>query len=1060
MKFDIEPFEEFVYRIPLLNVEEIFCIGNAQHYDHHLKEILSRNEIQEALFIASPDFSQEVQRFLTEEDYVQKNEKRISNFRYSALKYINRICTRPTPFGLFAGCGVGNITEEASLIKPETKNLFQRHARLDMGYLDQLKEEMLSNRRDRKLFRYFTNNSLYESGNEYRYVEYNSGKKGRKHTLTNLKKNEFLEGILKLAEKGATFEDIHNYLITQNIDTKSAEDYIHELINSKILLSELEPLVITDKEYELQLVEILGRIQDSQKSTKLCQIHQGLVDAIKKIGSFAKSEIQINQYKDLYTSLNSIIDNKKKFILQIDSEVLDQKAQLSKPDVWKIKKGMKAYFQLASISQQNEKIAAFKSKFLDRYETATVRLVDVLDPEHGLHYGKLSDNQLHNCPIVDDIPIGQKIKDHQNLKWDNQLHHFLFKKIVDSINNKTNVSLTVQDLNNFSFEQSKIPATLIAFVQLMNKNGRSLINFKNWGSDSAATILGRFSGLNQKTQKLVRDIAAHEEACLPEHKILAEINHLSDPKIGNITQREKFRLFEIPYITKSNSNEKGVIKISDLVLRLVNGKFQLIDVKTKRQVIPILSNAHNFNKDTLPLYRFLCDIQNESDQETAYMNLSLGPISNILDYIPRITYHDFIFRLATWKIRKRDFDWLWTHPEQDRVGNLITYLKEQKIPLQFNIKSGDNKLLIDFERIPHPSYLLFTEELLKGGLIIIEENPFGEGHQSIIENEKGSFYHEIIVPFKNNVKLQSTPRKINVSLSNNENRIFFPGSEWLYFKIYSGIHTRNIVLSKLSPFVETLQRLGYIEKWFFLKYSDPETHLRIRFKVTDVDRLGEIIKMFHEHYIEFVVSKKIRAIQLDSYHREMERYGGENLIDSAETMFFLDSTWTLRFQNILLLSNTNQNTYWLLALKVCDTYMNAFGLTLKGKEVFCRINRDHFAAEFLANKTQKRKILTKYRNFRSVIEAALEGSEEKVLPKECFGAVNEFYKSLEFQVEQEFETLSDDEKWDLLSSFIHMFLLRFLPAKNRKHEYFIYSILENYYRIKRGQIKAEAQAYV
>lgn len=1064
MKFELEPFETFVYRIPFYPFQELKELGKGESYDDFLRSFFSRKEIQEALYIASPDFLEEVRRFLKEEDYSVRNEKKMNNFRYSALKYINRICSRPTPFGMFAGCGTGKVENNPTKISPNRLDHFQRHIRMDMAYLDQLKESILEDKERRELFTWFSNNSIYEKGDEIRYVEFHTGKGGRKHTLSKVRKNEFLASIVSLASQGATFQKLLDFLLAEDIDPDSAKEYLHDLIDSRLLLSELEPFVVSNMSYEQQMVDVLLTIPEEDRGSYIEMVLSILRDQIDKCEAMERTCKAQDTYTEIQFSLNELLNKKERFTLQVDAEVISDTSVLSQEDIWNIKKGMNAYFQLVSVSRQNQKLVGFKQKFLEKYETATVRLVDALDSENGLHYGNLSDNQLFSAPIIDDIPVGKERKEFDTFIWDNELHYFLFPKILEARRMGKPVVLSASDLSSFSFDQTKIPPTVIAFIQLFKSdNGPSKVYFKNWGSDSAATILGRFSHLNAELESLVSEISKHEDQCIESHKILAEINHLSDPRIGNITSRRSFRSYEIPYITKSNAKEKGLINVSDLYIRLVNNQFQLIDIKRKKQVIPILSNAHNFNKDTLPVYRFLSDIQNESDRDTLYMNLNLGPITNILDYIPRITYKNYIFRLATWKLFNREIDELRMIPEQDRLAELRSILSKRGIPEQFFITSGDNKLLIDFDKFPYPSYLLLTEELQKNGVCLLEEYPFGEDHESVVQNELGSFNHEIIVPFKNNSRVlenkENSTGIAEVDLCQKK-RVFYPGSEWVYFKVYSGIHTRDKIIEKLSHLVQNFREKEYIKKWFFIKYSDDKSHLRVRFLASDTKYVGVIIRHFYDHFRKQIEIGSIQNIVLDSYHREMERYGGDELIEASESLFELDSDWTLHFLDQLAKYKKSENTYWLMALRVTDAYMQAFGLTLKGKETFARMNKDHFSKEFRSSKTQKRNLLLKYRSHKEAIEQIMSGNDCKWVSSNIVDSIARFQEDLSRLVVSEFDHVVDEKRWELLISFIHMFLLRYLPAKNRKHEYFIYAMLEHYYRLRQGQLKAQTASYV
>ena len=55
------------------------------------------------------------------------------------------------------------------------------------------------------------------------------------------------------------------------------------------------------------------------------------------------------------------------------------------------------------------------------------------------------------------------------------------------------------------------------------------------------------------------------------------------------------------------------------------------------------------------------------------------------------------------------------------------------------------------------------------------------------------------------------------------------GDKWLYYKLYCGVRISDSLLTDLVlPLVIKLTTESLIEKWFFIRYSDPENHIRLR----------------------------------------------------------------------------------------------------------------------------------------------------------------------------------------------------------------------------------------
>jgi thiopeptide-type bacteriocin biosynthesis protein len=85
-----------------------------------------------------------------------------------------------------------------------------------------------------------------------------------------------------------------------------------------------------------------------------------------------------------------------------------------------------------------------------------------------------------------------------------------------------------------------------------------------------------------------------------------------------------------------------------------------------------------------------------------------------------------------------------------------------------------------------------------------------------------------------------------------------------------------------------LKQNQLVSHWFFIRYSDPDFHLRIRFYLPDIHNIDKVISQIHKSLQNYFQIGLIRKIQYDTYNREIERYG-ENTMDLSEQIFCADS---------------------------------------------------------------------------------------------------------------------------------------------------------------------------
>src|SRR5262249_55204668 len=142
---------------------------------------------------------------------------------------------------------------------------------------------------------------------------------------------------------------------------------------------------------------------------------------------------------------------------------------------------------------------------------------------------------------------------------------------------------------------------------------------------------------------------------------------------------------------------------------------------------------------------------------------------------------------------------------------------------------------------------------------------------------EGRYVHELVVPF---LRAQPPSRRSAVRSVPAVERRFAPGSHWLYAKLYSGVAIADEVLRDVV--LPLVIRDGFsqaVNRWFFLRYSDPDTHLRLRFCGTPDMLASYVAPMLHAAVARQLTDGRIWRVQLDTYEREVERYGGPDGIE-------------------------------------------------------------------------------------------------------------------------------------------------------------------------------------
>lgn len=1065
MKNHFDHFDKFIYRIPALpmNIHEK---EKELGYDTNalLHYYLQRSDITSAIYIASPNLYNEISLYLNGEISEKNNLQRYEKFVDAILKYLYRMAYRATPFGSFAGLSVGKVKEN-NLIEPDVKNPLQKVVGFDTGNLVAIYESLLNNEDTLSAFIYYKNNTIYSLGSKYRYVEFLLDKEGKRvYNLATFDKNEYIDLVLSRSENGLQFNDIASLLVSDDITIEEARDFIIELVKARILICELEPLVIGE-EYVRQFIRVLENClnNDSYKNKEGEKTLSSTLYTLNKCSELfnkieTDADISIQAYKEIneeLSNLNTRFYSKSNF--KVDSVInTPTEASISKQLAEDIIQGFE-YFLRFSRVQESPLLDIFKKDFYERYEHQMIKLTEVLDPEIGIGYGTLDVALLNYSPLVDDVPLPARVSNNSEIeiRWDTTKHTFFFNKVLEAVKkNETVIQLTDEEINKYHAPLNNLPATVNAFVKVIyGDNDRKLINFLSLGSGTALSMIGRFSMLNNELNDLSKNIANYEENYY-QHFALAEINHLSDTKGGNITARDKFRQYHIPYITGSNQTDKQTnLSVDDLYLFMQDGQLWIYSKKLKKCVIPKLSNAHNFFMNTLPMYKFLSDYQNEVNNGGVNITLDLGRINEFFDFIPRIQYKNYIFSLAQWRFANTQLMGIISKSViNEQVEAVKTYLLSKNIPRYFCLhEHSDNEMFFDLES--PTSIQLFIKMITKVKNIHLRESVFNNNKSGLVKNENGVFSHELLLPLANKegkenfTQKVTTPQALHDEFNNYlVKRSFLPGEEWLYIKIYAGVDVCDKIILQLFPIL--FNELKLDTKWFFIRYSDPNNHIRLRLQV-EKEKIGNVISTLKDLINEHIGRRYVRDIRIDTYHRELERYG-YSLIDHAEKIFYHDSQLVINLLSIIKSESNEYDKRWLTTLKVIDIYMDSFNLDIEEKYQFVKKMRDDFSREFNANKIQKRTITNKFQTAKHQINDILNGNETRTKIDYC---IHEFSKKLNDVCNVSYNKEDKEARLYYLSSFIHMHVIRIMKSKNRITEYVLYSYLEQFIRNKIGQAK-------
>jgi thiopeptide-type bacteriocin biosynthesis protein len=240
-----------------------------------------------------------------------------------------------------------------------------------------------------------------------------------------------------------------------------------------------------------------------------------------------------------------------------------------------------------------------------------------------------------------------------------------------------------------------------------------------------------------------------------------------------------------------------------------------------------------------------------------------------------------------------------------------------------------------------------------------------------------------------------------------------------------------------------------IDSWFFIRYGDPQLHLRIRFHLTNVENIASVIHEVRKHFTPYMEKNLVWKIQVDTYQREVERYGIYSM-EIGEQWFYYDSKMIVDMLS-LIEGDEGERIRWLFGLRAVDTMLDDFGYDMERKFDLVTILRENFGREHGMNRGLKDQMEKKFRKDRSEINELMDRSNDRVSEMLPLFQLLELKSESVKPLAEQILALNKDNRLgmtlnDLMASYSHMMANRLFKSKQRTHEMVLYDFLHRYYK--------------
>ncbi|MEV4937359.1 lantibiotic dehydratase [Streptomyces zaomyceticus] len=866
-----EPLGWAVLRAPLLPA----ATRNATAQSPSAPSLLPPDPLLDlAVRTASPDLAAALERTGPQDGQARRLARKLR-------RYLIRMTTRPTPFGLFAGVGLVRWAEATNLAIVPTAS--RTATRADMGWLSGLTESLQHDPDIGPHLRLMASPAILLHGGRAILTDEPAGTSVRATAAVRLVLGSARAGISRIELERAIAD-------VPGATPDKAARLVGDLWDQGFLISELGPAPTCGD----PMTRLRGSLED---------IASGRARAVaRKLARFAEElalwdALPLERKADHLPALHDLLadvdqtvaparsgrgrdrangDGTRNSVLQTDTALSLLSTGLNASVAAEAAEAAEVLLRLG-LPQGMPHLDDYRRAFEARYGAhRQVPLLELLDPATGL-----GPPASPGAGGPGNDPRGQLLLD---LAVQANRERARVVELDDGLLSRLATPDPAPEHIPPSIELSFFIAALSPAA--IDEGNFQIVVGPNLGASAAGRSLGRFAGLlGPPAREALEEVARIEQGHTPD-TLIAEVVYAPRPaRSANVALRPAIRRHEILVDAWPGVPSEDAIPVRELVVGMENGRFVATWPAGRARIVGV--QGHMLNTLRAPAaVRFLADIAH--DRRRRFAAFSWGPAAR-LAYLPRVQRHRTVLAPAQWRLES-DI----AHgggPDGDFPPVLSKWRSDWDVPSHLYLTVADNRLLLDLD--DGQDVELLQEELgagAPGGSVVLQEALPGPEH-AWLPGTGGGHMCEVVAPLvRRGGEQPGTEPPMTTRAVGPVTRLRPPGSDWLYLKLYCDPHREeDLIGGPLLDFAQQATMRGLVDGWFFVRYADAEHHVRLRFHGDPAALIGPLTEQACVWADGLRTEGLCTKFSFDTYEREVERYGGEAGIEAAEALFAVDS---------------------------------------------------------------------------------------------------------------------------------------------------------------------------
>lgn len=880
-----EPLDFVLVRAPLLPVEHYLSLASswgrveadgrsAAPADAFLTGDAA---IRCALVVGSSDL-------LAELDRRPHSDRKARRAQGKYLRYLIRMSTRPTPFGLFVGVALGQWGETTDLALIAAAG--HTRTRPDMQWLLRLVMALEARPEVRRHLRLVTNSAAIVRAGRVFLTERMPSGEAHGGTGVSIRATRAVQRALALAREPLPYPELAARLLAAlpGASPAQVDRLLTELWQHTLLLTDLRPPLTTENPARY-VTDRLAGIASARGSLAQLEAILDAAAAWDALPAAAAAEA----YPQIVAQANAAAAPSDTPFM-VDMALALHGRRIHHAVGAEAARAAELLLRLTPLPAGLPFLTGYRQAFEAKYGHAReVPLLELLDP----HFGLGAPSSYNGAAGIAHAKSAQRAQT-------------LLDLAVTALRERRRVVEldpdTLARLETWPPTPDTAPPSLDINVFVATRSAAALdtgdfqvIVGPNLGASAAGRNLGRFADLLAPDAVAALGQAARVEEAQDSRQVWAELVYLPRRfRTANVVIRPPVRHYEIALGASPGVADSHVIPLDELVIGVRNGRFYVRWPAHNVEVIVCAGHMLN-NMHAPAIVRFLAEV---SRDRTAQLSaFDWGPASGY-PFLPRVRVGRIVLRPAEWRIdvltRMRELP-------SDAPGAFRAALDQWRaqwqVPRHVALSAGDNRLILDLED-DHQREELRTEVrgLAEGGALTLQE-VLPDFEHIWLAGPGGHFVTELVVSLAlrtdrtaEAVKAVDGRQATAAPVVMRSDRLRPPGSEWLFVKLYCPrLFEEDLIAGPIYDFAEEVRAADLADAWFFIRYSDPEPHIRLRFRGVPERLAYQLLPRVCAWGADLMADEYCLRFGFDTYDRELERYGGEGGTSTAESIFAADS---------------------------------------------------------------------------------------------------------------------------------------------------------------------------